>query len=163
MHHHSNSSKRSSGGKSIDKCSSEYLQGLEKCKNAIREIENNSHIDFDCDEPLPLDWSDLPDDDDMITSDASSMVNLFNKKPDTNEQKPMYDKHHRSYTTSQQFGSGDTHNAGEDLSSSPQRQHSKCTKGTNIKSKRQCASSRKSTPPNTTISTSSSTFMVDAQ
>ncbi|CAF3764431.1 unnamed protein product [Rotaria sp. Silwood1] len=122
MHHHSNSSKRSSGGKSIDKCSSEYLQGLEKCKNAIREIENNSHIDFDCDEPLPLDWSDLPDNDDMITSDASSMVNLFNKKPDTNEQKPI--------------------NAGEDLSSSPQRQHSKCTKGTNIKSKRQCASSR---------------------
>ncbi|CAF3177378.1 unnamed protein product [Rotaria sp. Silwood2] len=89
MYHHSNVSKRSSGGKSTDKCSSEYLQ--EKCKNAIREIENNSHIDFDCDEPLPLDWSDLPDDDDIITSDASSMVNLFNKKPDTNEQKPMYD------------------------------------------------------------------------
>ncbi|CAF4007469.1 unnamed protein product, partial [Rotaria sp. Silwood1] len=65
-------------------------------------------IDFDCDEPLPLDWSDLPDDDDRIASDASSMVNLFNKKPDTNEQKPMYDKHHRSYTKSQQFGSGDT-------------------------------------------------------
>ncbi|CAF4050134.1 unnamed protein product [Rotaria sordida] len=106
--HHSNLSK-SSGGKSTDKYSLEYLQGLEKCKNAIREIENYSYIDFECDEPLPLDWSDLSDDDPIITNDASSMVNLFNKKRDTtNEQKSMYDKHERSFTSSQQFGNGHT-------------------------------------------------------
>ncbi|CAF3896532.1 unnamed protein product [Rotaria sp. Silwood2] len=51
----------------------------------------------------------------------------------------------------------------EDLKSSPQRQHSKRTKATNIKSKRQCTSSKKFTPPNTTISTPSSTFIVDTQ
>ncbi|CAF4245221.1 unnamed protein product, partial [Rotaria sordida] len=46
-------------------------------------------------------------------------------------------------------------NACEDLRSSPQRRHSKRTKATNIKSKRQCTSSKKSTPLNTAISTPS--------
>ncbi|CAF1490253.1 unnamed protein product, partial [Didymodactylos carnosus] len=51
----------------------------------------------------------------------------------------------------------------EDLRPSPQRQHSKCTKTTNTKSKRQCtSSSKKSTSPNTTISTPS-IFLVDTQ
>ncbi|CAF1247567.1 unnamed protein product [Rotaria sordida] len=54
-------------------------------------------------------------------------------------------------------------NACEDLRSSLQRRHSKRTKATNIKSKRQCTSSKKSTPLNTAISTPSSTFMVDTQ
>jgi hypothetical protein len=38
-----------------------------------------------------LDWSDLSDDD-PITSDASSMVKLYDKNPDANEKKLMYDK-----------------------------------------------------------------------
>ncbi|CAF1102243.1 unnamed protein product [Rotaria sordida] len=54
-------------------------------------------------------------------------------------------------------------NACENLRLSSQRQHSKRTKATNIKSKRQYTSSKKSTPPTTTISTPSSTFMVDTQ
>ncbi|CAF1066037.1 unnamed protein product [Rotaria sordida] len=54
-------------------------------------------------------------------------------------------------------------NVCEDLRSSPQRRYSKRTKATNIKSKRQCTSSKKSTPLNTAISTPSSTFMVDTQ
>ncbi|CAF4418103.1 unnamed protein product, partial [Rotaria sp. Silwood2] len=54
-------------------------------------------------------------------------------------------------------------NAHEDLRSSPQRQHNKRTKATNIKSKRQRTSSKKSTPPNTAISTMSSTFIVDTE
>ncbi|CAF0983616.1 unnamed protein product, partial [Rotaria sordida] len=51
----------------------------------------------------------------------------------------------------------------EDLRSSPQRRYSKRTKATKIISKRQCTSSKKSTPLNTAISTPSSTFMVDTQ
>ncbi|CAF1228615.1 unnamed protein product [Didymodactylos carnosus] len=51
----------------------------------------------------------------------------------------------------------------EDLRPSPQRQHSKCTKTTNTKSKRQCtSSSKKSTSPNTTIPTPS-IFLIDTQ
>ncbi|CAF4444377.1 unnamed protein product, partial [Didymodactylos carnosus] len=46
--------------------------------------------------------------------------------------------------------------------SPPQQQHSKRTKTTNTKSKRQCtSSSKKSTSPNTSISTPSSIFLVD--
>ncbi|CAF4838828.1 unnamed protein product, partial [Rotaria sp. Silwood1] len=40
-------------------------------------------IAFDCDEPLPLNWPDLLDDDHLTTSDASSMGNLFNKNGHT--------------------------------------------------------------------------------